>query len=234
MKTIRSKLTAALIVVSLGIATVRGQEPVVSADPLQQRVPSITLGNQDVIDGAAILSQNIGLAVSVEHELGVSMSDAAHQPRVFNTTVGPGTVSEILDGLCTLDQTFTWKRTGNMINLLPRSVANDPSYLLNRKIDDLRFQDVREADDAVMKMVDQLSGTREQVAVMEVGTSLAFTRPWSTAVHNVTVREALNLIASQLGPTYGWQFSGARDFRIVIFHQRILPKHGRNEDTPRP
>jgi hypothetical protein len=85
------------------------------------------------------------------------------------------------------------------------------------------------ADDAVMKMVDQLPGPREQIAVMQVGMSLNFADPWSTTLKSLTVRQVFDLIARQLGPTYGWQSSGAQDFRIVTFHEGLLPRPSRNK-----
>jgi hypothetical protein len=180
-----------------------------------------------------MLSRRAGLAVSVEFELGTSISRPAPSLKTTTTTVGPGAVSEVLDRLCSLDPTFTWRRNGNMINVLPSALANDPRYLLNRKIDDLTFQEVREADDAVMKMVGQLPGPREQLAVLQVGVSLNFAAPWSITLRGPTIREALNQIASRLGPSYGWQLGGAQDFRIITFHEGLLPRPSRGSRTRR-
>jgi hypothetical protein len=205
------------------------QSSMPAPDPFQQRLAGVTLTDQDIIDGVAMLSRSTGLAVSIEHQLGGTIAGNAPKARTLTAMVGPGTVSEVLDGLCSLDQTFTWTRNGNMINLLPRALASDPNYFLNRTIDELTLKDVHGAQEAVFKTAEQLSGPKEQIAIMQVGTSVSFARPWTTTLQNVTVREVFDLIARQLGPTYGWQFSGAQDFRIITFHQAILPNPSRSK-----
>jgi hypothetical protein len=120
-------------------------------------------------------------------------------------------------------------RNGNMVNALPSALAKDPNYVLNRKIDEVTFRDVRQASDAVMNMVGQLPGPREQIAVLQVGVPLNFSEPWSETLKDVTLREVVNKIAQQLGPSYGWQFSGAKDFRMITFHEGLLPKPSRSK-----
>jgi len=225
---------AAILLLSLLVklnAAQAGQEPTASPDPFQQRVPGVSLRNQDVIDGIAMLSREAGLTVSVEYRLGKKISGSAPQRGTLIANVGPGTVSEILDGLCALDGEFTWKRDGNMTNVLPRASAGDPSYFLNRTISELTFRDTKNVQDAVFGTAAALPGPKEQIAIMQTGVPLTFSRSWNATFHDVTVREAFNLIAKELGPNYGWQFSGADDFRILTFHQGILPKPGRVGDT---
>ena len=62
-----------------------------------------------------------------------------------------------------------------------------------------------------------------------MATSVSFAHAWSTTLHDLTIREVFDLIAQRLGPTYGWQFSGAQDFRIITFHQGLLPNPSRSE-----
>jgi hypothetical protein len=61
---------------------------------------------------------------------------------------------------------------------------------------------------------------------------LTFPRPWTANVNGVTVREVFDQIAQQFGPSYGWQFSGAMDFRLITFHQGLQAKPSRKEITP--
>jgi len=216
---------SSLAVVLLGRGL--GQAPTERNDVFLQRVGAVGLNDQSIVDGIAMLSGEAGLAVSVEYPLGATISGPAPPLRTFNAKVGPGTVSETLDRLCAIDPTFVWTRDGNMVNILPRSLASDPRYLLNRKIEELTFREVREADNAVIEIANQLPGAREQIAILATGTSLSFSQPWSATLKNVSVRDVLDGIAQRLGPSYGWQFSGAQDFRIVIFHQGLLPKPSR-------
>jgi hypothetical protein len=192
MKTISIRLTAALIVLSFGrAAEASGQEPPALTNVFQQSVAGVSVNNQDIIDGVAMLSHNVGLAVSVEHELGATTSGAAPQPNTFTATIGPGTVSEILDGLCALDPTFAWERDGNMVNVMPRALLSERDYFLNRNVNELVFRDIRDAQEALFKTVSELPPPKEQVAIMEVGVSLAFARPWSATLQNISIREAL-------------------------------------------
>jgi hypothetical protein len=79
---------------------------------------------------------------------------------------------------------------------------------------------VSDVANAAIQIVNQLPGPRQQIATL--GTrSFAFSQPLTREFHNVTVRQAFNEIARLLGPTYGWQFSGADDFRLIIFHERL-------------
>ena len=218
----------------LALNALSQQLPEASADPLQQRAPQIELDNQSIVDGIAMLSYSTGLAVSVEFPLGTTISGPAPTIRLFSTKVSASTASQMLDRLCALDSTFTWTRNGNTVNVYPVALENDALYLLNRKIQQLSLQDVQKADDAVMSMVGGLSGPRQQLAVLQIGTSLNFPHPWNATLSNVTVREVLDDIAQQLGPTYGWVLSGGQDFRIVTFHERMLPRPSRRRQESGP
>jgi hypothetical protein len=214
-------LICALVLIPVAVA----QEPASSVtDTFKQRVAAIQLTDQTIVDGVAILSHSAALGVSVEYQLGSTISAPAPPLKRYTSTVGPGTVSELLDRLCELDQTFTWVRNRNMANILPRSLANDPSYFLNRRIAQLTLNNVRDAHEAVFKLAEQLPGPKEQIAIFQPGMSLNFAHPWTETVENVTVREMFDHIAEQFGPTYGWQFSGAQNFRTITFHEAILPK----------
>ncbi len=229
MSKIRKVTQIALLVLTSAGAAVHAQLPLPVSDPFQQRVGGMQLSDQDVIDGIVLLSQGSTLAVSVEHELGQAISGIPPQPKSFVTAVGPGAVSEVLDELCALDPTFTWIKNGNMVNVLPSALAHDPNYFLNRTISQLTLTDMPGAQEAVFRTVDQLPGPKEQIAVMQVGTSVSFARSWSTVLHEITIREVFDLIARQLGPTYGWQLSGAKDFRIITFHQGLSPNPSRSK-----
>ena len=193
-------------------------------DPFQLRIPSIELDNQSVVAGAASVAHSAALALSVEYPLSERISVSSPPLQKITATVASGTVAQLLDKLCQLDPTFAWIRDGKMVNLTLRVQLDDPAYVLNRRAHVVVFSGVRHADDAVMKLVDQLPGTREQLAVLQVGQPLDFAEPWSVTLNDVTVREVLNRIAQQFGPAYGWEFSGAQNFRMIRFHEALLPK----------
>jgi hypothetical protein len=200
-----------------------------ATDPLKQETPPFQLAGQTIIDGAAELNQTSDLAFAVELPLGKTISAPAPAVPKIVATVGPGTLGDALNRLCSLDTTFSWKRIGNTIHVFPRALINEPTYLLNRKIEVLNFKDATDAQGALFAAVKQLPGPREQIAIMQSGISLSFSRPWTASFKDITVREVLDKIAEQLGRNYGWQFGGATDFRIVTFHHRLLPKPAKAE-----
>jgi hypothetical protein len=223
----------ALLIFILAQTASSRQEPTEAvSDPFQQQAGGVVLKEQSIVDGVAILSQSVGLPVSVEFPLGPTISGPAPPLRTFSTNIASGTVTEVLDRLCALDPTFTWMRNGSMANFLPSALAKDPQYIFNRKLSEATFQDVKQAPDAVMTMVGQLPGAREQLAVLQEGVPLDFPRPWNTTLKNVTVREIANQIARQLGSSYGWQLSGAADFRMITFHEGLLPRPSRGKQSP--
>jgi hypothetical protein len=193
-------------------------------DLFQQQVGGLSLDGQTIVDAVAKLSQNRPPAYSVEFELGKTISEGAPPVRSLVAEVAPGTISEVLDRLCTLDTTFTWKRVGNTANLFPRSLDGDPNYLLNRRAAVVTFTNVPDAEKAVFEAVGQLAGPKEQIAVLQTGVSLTFAKSWTATFRDITIREAFDQIAQQFGPSYGWQFGGAADFRVITFHQFLAAK----------
>jgi hypothetical protein len=196
----------------------------VPEDGFQQRVGPLTLDGQTIGDALAGLSQDTSIGFSVEFPLGKRFAEAGPPLRTIVAHVGPGSIHEILDRLCELDPTFTWKRMGNTANIFPTALESDPNYVLNRRVAVLTFKNVRDAQEAVFEAVDQLSGPKEQIAMLGTGTSATFARPWTATFRDVTIREVFDQIAQQLGPTFGWQFGGAADFRIITFHQRMTAR----------
>jgi hypothetical protein len=205
----RESLKCAATILVLTALSAPQQAAPQKEDPFNEHLPGIEVKDQSIIDGVAMLSHSASLAVSVEYPLGATISRPAPKPKTVTAEVGPGTASQLLDNLCELDPTFTWERNGNMVNVLPRSIHDDPRYLLNRPVSKVSFQEVQNATDAVMKLVDQLPGPREQVAILQVGSPLNFAQPWSVTLKDLNVRQVIDEIARRLGSSFGWQFSGA-------------------------
>ena len=225
MKTVHVILVAILAPSLLTVRRVPGQSQAAAPpDVFQQRVGGLTLDGQTIVDAAAELSQSTPAAYSVEFELGKTIAEAAPPVRSLVAKVDAGTIPEVLDRLCELDATFTWKRVGNTANLFPRSLEGNPNYLLNRRVAVLTLTNAPDAEKAIFEAVDQLPGPKEQIAVLQTGISLTFAKPWTATFKDITIREAFDQIAQQFGPTYGWQFGGATDFRIITFHQHLAAK----------
>lgn len=229
--TSKTPLPAALaILCALTIPAPSQGQAQTSPDPLRQSVPSFELVHEDITNGIAKLNlMTTGVAFAIEFPLGRSISTPTLPLVTLVATVGPGTLADALDRLCNLDPTFSWQRIGNTIHVFPRVRENDSTYLFNRRIPDLEFRNVPDAQQAVFQTVAQLTGAKEQVAIMQTGISAGFPRPWTASFKDITVREAIDKIAQQLGRNYGWQFGGAADFRVITFHERISPKPPPND-----
>lgn len=50
-----------------------------------------------------------------------------------------------------------------------------------------------------------------------------FAKPWTIELSNISVRQALNRIAQEIGIGYGWLASGNSEVRIFSFHERLEP-----------
>lgn len=197
---------------------------------MKQAVPSLDLNNETILDGLGKLNQSTtGVGFAVEFPLGQTISAKAPSLRTFQVVLAPNTLSNVLDQLRQLDSTFSWQQIGTEVNVFPRSVINDQTYVLNRKIEALDLGDAPDANTALFTAVSFLPGPREQIAIKQSGMSLSFSRPWTASFKNITVRELLDKIAEQMGRNYGWQFSGAADFRIVTFHYQLLPRPPKTE-----
>lgn len=147
--------TLALVAV-LVVRLARSQEPpakTTAIDPFRQQASSIALDDQAIIDGAAKLSQAAGISVSVEFPLSAKISQHAPPLKLFTVVLATDTVSGAMDKLCDLDPTFTWIRLGNTANIFPRALRDSPDYLLNRRIESVRFEHASNVQDAIFQVV---------------------------------------------------------------------------------
>jgi hypothetical protein len=205
-------------------------------DPLTQIVGRVQLNNESIFSEITRLGQEFDISISIEGVLPTSGQIA--NPK-FTAAAENQTIAMALDWLCARDTRYAWIRDGNMVNLLPRSSLNDKSYSFNRILPNLQFQDVRESGVAAMEVVYQLGDPNEQLYFMGVGGTQNFAKPWTAAFHDITVREALNRIAQQLGPSYGWQIGGTTKQRMIMFHYKLgahpgtgAQRDGRRGETP--
>jgi len=227
--------STALIGARLQTAAQAFKAPQTVQDPMTQAVPSLELNKQTILDGLGKLNQSTsGLGFAVELPLGQTISAKAPALRTFQVVLAPNTLGNALEQLCQLDPTFSWQQIGTEINVFPRGLANDKAYLFNRKLDILEFKNVPDARTAVFQTVAALPPPKEQIAIMQTGAAVNFARPWSASFKEITVREAFDKIAEQIGRNYGWQFTGAADFRLVVFYARLGTMPTDNPGHPKP
>jgi hypothetical protein len=201
------------------LTTTLAQQPnSADKDPFEQKLSSVELNDENIFDAIARLNQATSIAISIE---GILPARGTVQNPKFRAKMDGQTVSEALSWLCKLDTRYTWSRDGNMANIFPSEMRDNPHYFFNRKLPELRFQDIRQSDDAAITIVHQLGDPSEQLYFLGVGGTQSFSRPWTATFHDITVRQGLNRVAQQLGPTYGWQIGGHTGVRLVMFHFKL-------------
>lgn len=214
---------SALILLHPGgsIAGLRGQASATKAtkeDPFNQVVQVAELKDETIFDEIARLNQAFDVSISIEGILPATGTVA--NPK-FTARIENQTVLDVLTWLCALDTRYTWARDGNMANLFPRAFLNDKNYFFNRLLAEVHFKEIRDSGVAAMEVAHQLGDPNENLYFLGIGGTQGFAKPWTAAFHNITVRQALNHIAQQLGPTYGWQIGGTANQRMIMFHYKL-------------
>ena len=183
-----------------------------TSDPFVQKVEELSLEDETVFEGIAKLSQTTTISISLEAVFPEASDPATVQAPKFRTKVSDKTISEVLDWLCALDQRYVWERDRNTANFFPRNTLNKSSYIMNQEVALLSFEGVRDARIAYTEARRQFKLDDEGVGLLRLGGSLGFGKPWTARFSRITFRKALNRIAEQLGPTYGWQFGGGKEY----------------------
>jgi hypothetical protein len=218
----RSLLSLALLL-TLGALSSRAQSADQGEELLDVRVPKFDLRNITLFDGVARLTaEPTHLSFAFEYILTAHPHEPPTREVPLNIYLDDKTIREVLTTLCSVDGRYTWTRDGTTINVYPKDTVGDGSYLMNRKLPKLELRGVAAADDALFAAVSQLPPPFEQIAVAQAGGNISYPVPWNATFANLTLRQALNLIARNIAPRGGWVLSGSREFRTVGFHsQRI-------------
>jgi hypothetical protein len=218
----------ALLVVLVAISA-WAQEKDPGEDALNSKVPRLEVHDGTLFNGIARLSAEPGdLSFSFEFVLAPSHVQAAQPEPIFSVLLENSSVRTILDALCAFDTRYTWSRDKSAINVYPRATVGDGSYLMNRTLPRLDFKGVTNAEDAMFGAVSQLPPPFEQIAFAQAGGDISYSAPWGGTFEGITMRQALNLIARNLGPRGGWVLSGSQDFRTVGFHNRRIHEQSRD------
>ncbi len=193
------------------------------SDPFEKRMAHLQLQDQTFLDGLGKLNEVYDISFSIELIPTPKGARALPVNPKFTASIENKNLYEALDWLCGLDARFAWVRDGNSVNIFSRASRTDPHYLFNRILQVFAIQGVPDAQRAVMEAVGQLPPPKEQLAVLVMGGSVQFAKPWTATFSDITLRQAINRIALQLGPAAGWEFGGTEDFRFLSFHTRLGP-----------
>ncbi len=205
-----------------------------AADPgaaaLAARVPIFSIHHATVFDGVAELSsEHTGLSFALEDVLKAKFSDSAVPHSHFDLNLQNRTIREILDALCSKDVTYMWTRDGLTVNVFPRSIVDDSSYLPNRQLGQFDLRGMTDTEQAVFAIVAHLPPPFEQIACAQAGGDTSYAVPWDVTFRNLTIRQAFNLIARHLGSEGGWVLGGSREFRTIGFHKGTIHYSSRDE-----
>lgn len=201
--------------------------PDLGTTALAKRVPKFSIHDATLLDGIAQLSAgSLELSFAFEDVLTAKFGDPPMPHSRFDLNLENRTISEVLDALCERDVTFQWTRDGSTVNIFPRSTVDDTSYLPNRRLAQFELRRVTDTEQAVFAAAAQLPPPFEQIACVQAGGDTSYAIQWNASFRDLTVRQAFNLIARELGPRGGWVFGGSRDFRTIGFYKGKLQKGG--------
>lgn len=175
------------------------------------------LTNGTLFDGLSRLSSEpIPLQLGFEEVLKQHDNDIGNPEPRFSIKLDHATVRAILDSLCSRDSRYVWSTDELIINVYPRAVKDDPSYLLNRKISSIEFDSLIDPYQALTPIARHFP--TEQVGYRHLGGDVRYPIPLSVKFDNLTVRQIINRVTAHLGPQGGWTFFGSKQNRWFTFH----------------
>ncbi len=200
------------------VAVEPGQEPSTGDSTPSAGIAHFELKNQTFFDGMASLSSaRVPIRLGFEEVLRAEFADAPPPSPRFDLELTGATAMEIVQTLCALDTRYTWAFDGNTINVFPRAVVGDPTYLLNRSLDKLDVAGIRNPQQPLLAIARQLPPPREQIGYAQVGGDSSYAKLWAVSFEDLTVRQAINRLAAHMSQRGVWVFSGSSDFRSFAF-----------------
>lgn len=191
---------------------------------LETKVPEFEIHNQTLVDGLWKLARGPApFGFGFEKVLKGRLSDPDIPNPSLSLQLKDKSVREILDALCQADSRYTWSMDGTTVDLFPRAVINDPSYLLNRKLERFELTNATDVQNGLLAIVRRLPPPVEQIAQAQAGGDDPYPpEPWTVTFENLTVREVVNRLAAHGGQCAVWIFGGARDFQAFGFFNTLL------------
>jgi hypothetical protein len=178
----------------------------------------------DVVD--AILRDGIS-ELSLKHIEGLHLgfeeiirSKIQEDPRSlsphFSLHLEGKTVREIIDALCESDARYTWVEDAASINIYPRATSDDPSYLLNFRIDRMVVSDIPDPDQGLTPLSKLFP--EQQVGYFGAGLGdNTYAGHWTATFEDLTVRQFINRLAEHMGPRTSWIWQGGTGERMFTF-----------------
>jgi hypothetical protein len=228
MKTIitLALISAVLCIEGLGQAP-RGDQSAATlgTPPLDQKVAEFELKDSTLKDGIAELSSKPigGLHLGIEEILREKMSDPEDRSVQSSMHLENETVRKILDALCRFDSRYTWSTDGSSINIYPRAIVGNRSYLLNLQLQQITLTDISYPDEVFLPLHREFP--KEHLGYIQTGGDTSYLQPWTVILEHLTVRELINRVAEHLGPRSSWIFHGSKDERFFTFQKGAFHTH---------
>jgi hypothetical protein len=217
-------LTLLLTVSELTAGQLSGARNAAAANFLNTKVAEFDLQNQTIVDGVWKLARAPEpFAFGFENVLKKKLGDPDVPDPRFSLQLQDKTVREVLDELCREYSRFTWSMDGTTVNVFPRVIINDASYLLNRNLERYDLKNATDVDKGLFAMARELPPPFEQIAHAQAGGGDPYPpEPWTVTYYNLTVRQVVNRLALHGGSCGIWIFGGAQDFRSFGFFNTYL------------
>jgi hypothetical protein len=200
----------------------QNQPPVESPQKLiNQAVTQFDLDDGTLRDGVERLAREQTGNFGLEEVLKEKYSDPPILNPRFSIHLTNATVKDVLDRLCQHDPKYVWSSNGHSINIYPRSTVDDSAYLLNRNVPRVTLQNTPGPDKALFALDEQLPLPKEQFGYIQAGGDNTYESPWSASFENITVRQFVNRITENVGPSTIWVFQGSKQerlFSIIRIH----------------
>lgn len=125
-------------------------------------------------------------------------------------------VRQIIEALCDSDGRYTWSEAGASVNVYPRAIKDDPSYLFNLRIGHIELTAVPDPDQALTPLSKLFPD--QQIGYFGPGLgNNAYSEPWNATFDNITVRQFIDQIAEHMGSRTSWVWEGGRQERMFTF-----------------
>ena len=186
---------------------------------LNQAIKKFEINDAIMRDGVAQLSSTeiTGLHLGFEEVVrdGINIDPRSTETH-FSLKLDKTTVQQVLNSLCDSDSRYTWSVNGLSIDIYPKRVAADRSYLFNRKIKRINLAGVPDPNHALTPLSHLLPD--EQIGYMGIGLGdNTYAEPWTVSFEHVRVRQLINRLAEHLGPRGSWVWQGGKDERMFTF-----------------
>jgi hypothetical protein len=188
---------------------------------LDTNVSDFFLSNQTIFEGVSQLnSQSIPLAFGFEKPLKAKFDGPRIPDPSISLSLRDVTLRQALDALCKADGRYSWSLDGSTVNIYPSKITNDPSYLLNRRLNTLKLENILDVQQGLLAIARQLPPPEEQLAHAQMGGDTVYpAEPWNVTLENLTVRQAINRLTEHMGAHSAWLFYGSEDFRAFSFYR---------------